>query len=395
VLFQLFTCSVQLCVHLGLLCQQLRAQRMDYAAVARLEKLIQSADVEQDGTLSKAEARQKYRLFVDVYKAVHPKKKSSALKAEQGQKGKPSADEIEIENLKTFDQFWEEVDTNGDGRIDLKELKDYYGYTGNKNEEEEKVISYDDPNYIEKRLEELHRQEFGKRQHRPGGALIYFVCWDVAIFTLGLSIVIPFLYRETQAAELSSLAEFLSDWRIRCGLYFLKVFVAILAFPFLIFALPLIQEWLTHVKASGYDTSANCCTKLSSSQIKAKFRYVYIAETKKRAARAAALAASGRRDPGGGYYDAVHDCWDRFLGVDAEYEMRVDSEVQEQPQKAKKGPQKAMSVVEAAEQRRRNQTRQDFGDEATLMVFERYSGDTPRLKGQLMLQGDPSSLLML
>ena len=392
VLFQLLTCVVLLCIHTSLLCLQFHAKRMDDAAVSRLEKLIQSAEVEQDGTLSKAEARQKYYLFVDMYKAVHPKKKSN-LKGDKG----TTKQEIEIEALKTFDQFWEEVDTNGDGRLDLNELKDYYGYRGKAEEEEEKQISYDDPNYIERRLEELHRQEFGKRQLRPGGALIYFVIWDISFFVLGCSFVIPFLYRETIDSGLSTLGEFLTDWRIRCGLYFLKVFVAILAFPFLVFALPLIQEWLTHVKASGYDTAANCVTKLSSSQIKAKFRYGYVTETKRRAARAAAMAATGRTNEGGyrGYYDAVHDCWDRFLGVDAEYEMRVDSEVEPLQPKSKKGQQKAMSVVEAAEQRRRNMARQDFGDEASLMVFEHYSGDSQRLKGQLILQGDPSSLLML
>ena len=70
----------------------------------------------------------------------------------------------------------------------------------------------------------------------------------------------------------------LTDWRIRCTLYFLKVVIALLAFPFLIFAMPLMQIWLTHVRHTGYDQAGHCVPSLSSSQIKAKFRAAYIAK---------------------------------------------------------------------------------------------------------------------
>ena len=72
--------------------------------------------------------------------------------------------------------------------------------------------------------------------------------------------------------------QLLTDWRIRCTLYFLKVVIALLAFPFLIFAMPLMQIWLTHVRPTGYDQAGHCVPSLSSSQIKAKFRAAYIAK---------------------------------------------------------------------------------------------------------------------
>ena len=53
-----------------------------------------------------------------------------------------------------------------------------------------------------------------------------------------------------------------------------------------------------------------------------------------------------------------------------------------------------LTVVEQAELRRRNQARQDFGDEASLMLFE-HADPGGRLSGKLQLAGDPSGLKML
>jgi hypothetical protein len=33
------------------------------------------------------------------------------------------------------------------------------------------------------------------------------------------------------------------------------VVIALMSFPFLVFALPLVQDWVTHVKPTGYDRS--------------------------------------------------------------------------------------------------------------------------------------------
>ena len=34
-----------------------------------------------------------------------------------------------------------------------------------------------------------------------------------------------------------------------------QVVIALMSFPFLVFALPLVQDWVTHVKPTGYDRS--------------------------------------------------------------------------------------------------------------------------------------------
>ena len=36
-----------------------------------------------------------------------------------------------------------------------------------------------------------------------------------------------------------------------------------MSFPFLVFALPLVQDWVTHVKPTGYDRSGKCVPKMS------------------------------------------------------------------------------------------------------------------------------------
>ena len=111
-----------------------------------------------------------------------------------------------------------------------------------------------------------------RSRKRPGGALLYFVIWDVFAFLLGWGVTVPFLFSEVQAGGLESMQDALHDWRFLCGLYFNKVLIGLLSFPFLIFALPLMQDWLTHVKPTGYDRRGNCVPKLSAAQIKAKFR---------------------------------------------------------------------------------------------------------------------------
>ena len=37
-----------------------------------------------------------------------------------------------------------------------------------------------------------------------------------------------------------------------------QVVIALMSFPFLVFALPLVQDWVTHVKPTGYDRSGKC-----------------------------------------------------------------------------------------------------------------------------------------
>ena len=92
--------------------------------------------------------------------------------------------------------------------------------------------------------------------------------------------------------EGADFGDVLEDWRVRCALYFCKVFIAMLSFPFLVFALPLASDWLTHVKASGYDKAANCVQKYSSSQIKVLRAKSHANKAPRRAVLNSCLAAS-------------------------------------------------------------------------------------------------------
>ena len=298
--------------------------------------------------------------------------------------GKPlEEDEQDITDIQDFEAFWEEIDADGNGRVTLHELASHYGVlhlipdTGEAQARSGAPPSHRDPQYLEKRLDELHEREFGRAEKRPGGALLFFIIWDVVAFIAAVALVVPFLYREVIEGEINSLEEALADWRIRCGLYFLKVVIALLAFPFLVFAMPLMQIWLTHVKPTGYDQAGNCVPSLSSSQIKAKFRSQYIEEQKAKAK--------------GWTPHWYEGCWDRCLGVDPEAELSIEDGILSKPLKRRTGK---LSVVEAARQRRMQQARRERLPEASLLMAERAQ-EGPPLEGKLQVRGDPGSLLML
>ena len=164
----------------------------------------------------------------------------------------------------------------------------------------------------------------------------------------------------------------------RCATW--QVVIALLAFPFLVFAMPLMQIWLTHVKPTGYDRAGNCVPSLSSNQIKAKFRAQYVAQ--QQAKNQAFRAGRPHSEP------CWETCWDRCLGVDPEAELSIEDGIGPQ---VKKGGR--VSVVEAARQRRQQQARRERLPEASLLMADR-AHEGP-LEGRLQIRGDPGSLLML
>ena len=143
------------------------------------------------------------------------------------------------------------------------------------------------------------------------------------------------------------------------------------------------QGWLTHVKPTGYDRAGNCVPKLSSSDIKAKFRERYLEYS---------MATADRPKPkpmsSADWYADFDGVWDRAIGVDAAQEMELDSSLGTAEKEGKKA-----SVVEAARQRRQQQARQERLPEASLLVMGHASEQ--RLEGKLQLKGDPSLMLML
>ena len=156
---ELLLCACCVGIHLSLLALQHTATRQDEAAVKRLEMLLANADPDGEG-LTRAEARQKYHLFLldsaaalAAEAGVPPVPGEAALfqareragaptsasrlsqdakhKYGWGYVGKPGAqDETQIalaeeavEGCKTFEEFWAEVDLTKVGKIDLEDLK--------------------------------------------------------------------------------------------------------------------------------------------------------------------------------------------------------------------------------------------------------------------------------
>jgi len=381
---ELLIASMGLVIFIGLLVLQRRAKRKDEAAVERLQNLMSALDTDRDGSVGKLELRKTYEHFFTRQPALEAAATEEGSRADVegaggdgGGRSKLLA-EADKREVQSFEEFWAQLDTNQDGRVTLHELAAHYGVAHlvpDHASGKAQIKDEDDPQYLERRLEELHAREFGQTEHRPGGALLYFVMWDVTAFSLAFVFIFLFMYSEVIEGDIHTVSEALADWRIRCGLYFLKVVIALLSFPFLIFALPFTQNWLTHVKPTGYDRAGNCIPSLSSSQIKAKFRAQYIAKQQS--------GEAGQPTP---WYE---DCWDKVLGVDPEAELAIeDGDLKVKAKKGAKG-----SVVELARQRRMQQARRERLPEATL-IFAEHATSGPH-EGKLQIRGDPGSLMML
>jgi len=222
-----------------------------------------------------------------------------------------------------------------------------------------------------------------RAQGRPGGALVYFVVWDIFAFILGWTLTSPFLLNEVNYGEITSIRSALSDWRFRTGLYFVKVLIGLLSFPFLAFAIPIMQVWLTHVKPTGYDRGGNCVPRLSAAQIKAKYRHQYVQRKKKLEEDAEAAAEEAKDCEASGTV-----FWDRIMHVNPYYD---DEFLEDEEEKKKAG--RNVSIVEEARRVRQKQLRRERLPEATLLPLG-HSDDRGRYGDKLMVQGDPSMLML-
>jgi len=222
-----------------------------------------------------------------------------------------------------------------------------------------------------------------KTKPRPGGALIYFVIWDIIAFLLGWLVTLPFLLAEIEGGGIRSMSDAIADWRFRCALYFCKVVIGGLSFPFLIFAIPIMQVWLTHVRPTGYDKGGNCVPKLSAAQIKAKFRHQYKQRKK--------MEAEGRvpREAQECSEACGEACWDRVMNVDPYYDDVADEEGN--PELARKSGAK-LSIVEEARRVRQKQLRRERLPEASLLPLAHANNE--RHGRKLMVQGDPTMFML-
>ena len=166
--------GVALLICTGLLVMQRRARRRDDEQVKRLRVMIDSLNADRDGSVSKVELRMKYDVFLGHPAAAATGDGASVHDDEQG----------DVRETMSFEQFWSQLDANQDGRVALTELASHYGvshlvapaYDRRGGE----GLSHLDPQYLDKRLEELHEREFGRIHRWPGGALLYFPWCHVA-----------------------------------------------------------------------------------------------------------------------------------------------------------------------------------------------------------------------
>ena len=182
----------------GLVRLQARQRRRDEEAARRLRQMMDSLNADYSGMISKAEMRTKYEaIFLSA--ATGPPPAAGASGAGAGRAGRAGRVGGATPQP-SFDQFWAHIDRDGDGYVTLQELADVFGVSHlvAPQNEQEKPILPSDPRYIEHRLEQLHQREFGVTTHRPGGALLYFVIWDICAFFLAWMSQIPFIYREVR-----------------------------------------------------------------------------------------------------------------------------------------------------------------------------------------------------
>lgn len=106
------------------------------------------------------------------------------------------------------------------------------------------------------------RKKFGTKR-RSGGFLPYFLIYDLlaaayVVWRYGLIISVNAYSPSDEATA----------WKFWTTVFFAKQQYALMAFPFLIFSVPVLGKALTKAKRTGYDMRGVLCATLSSSQIK-------------------------------------------------------------------------------------------------------------------------------
>ena len=94
-----------------------------------------------------------------------------------------------------------------------------------------------------------------------GGFLGYFMLYDLCAFAFCCALIGWKIYLD---------AVWIDDWMFYLSLYYLKTAYSLLSFPFLLFAVPVLNVVLTHAKATGYDKMGILCPKLSAAQVAKK-----------------------------------------------------------------------------------------------------------------------------
>ncbi|KAL3921968.1 MAG: hypothetical protein SGPRY_004721 [Prymnesium sp.] len=142
-----------------------------------------------------------------------------------------------------------------DGVRDLKELR-----------EQDTVLDQHEVHEVEDSAVERAVQQARKSfsaSRRTGGFLPYFLVYDLVAATYVVWIYGAILYTHAFSPNDPN-----AHWKFWTTLYFAKQQYALMAFPFLIFSVPVLGKALTKTKATGYDMRGMLCAKLSSNEIK-------------------------------------------------------------------------------------------------------------------------------
>ena len=118
------------------------------------------------------------------------------------------------------------------------------------------------PNHAQLRAAlEAARIKFGA-ERRCGGRLPYFMLYDlVVLVVVGTQLGISLTALRAQGAP---------EWLIWTRCYYAKLVWALMSFPFIVFAVPVVGSTLHGSKATGYDQAGKLVPQLSSAKMKKK-----------------------------------------------------------------------------------------------------------------------------
>jgi len=94
--------------------------------------------------------------------------------------------------------------------------------------------------------------EFSSR----GGYLPKLLKYDMFCFLLVLAIFVFALFIRAYRVEGPNWSVY--QWKFHADLYWIRVFYGLLNFPFIFFVLPLVSDFLLHLKPTGYNRSGEC-----------------------------------------------------------------------------------------------------------------------------------------
>lgn len=115
-----------------------------------------------------------------------------------------------------------------------------------------------DPAEVSRALEE-QRAKWGA-ERRVGGALPYFLAYDVLVLCTLITAWYIFYVRSSDSVSVSSPLFWSS-------LYYLKMIYGLLSFPFLLFEVPIIGPALTKCRATAYDQTGRLVAKLGKPDV--------------------------------------------------------------------------------------------------------------------------------